>query len=55
VKDEHGDQLADFHNNLNKCKKYFSQLLNVRRIRDVRQTKIRAAGPLLPDPSPLEF
>jgi hypothetical protein len=55
MKDEHGDQLADFHNNLNKWKKYLSQLLNVHRIRDVKQTEIHTVEPLLPDPSPLEF
>jgi hypothetical protein len=47
VKDEHGAQLAEFHNNLNKWKKYLSQLLNVHRKHDVRQTEIHAAEPLL--------
>jgi hypothetical protein len=37
VKDENGDLLADSHNILNKWKNYFSQLLNVHSVSDVRQ------------------
>jgi hypothetical protein len=33
-------------------KNYFSWLLNVQRVSDVRQIEIHAAGPLVPDPSP---
>jgi hypothetical protein len=40
VKDEKGDLLADSHNILNWWKNYFSQLLNVHRISDVRQIEI---------------
>jgi hypothetical protein len=36
---------------LNRYKNYFSQLLNVPRVRDVRQTEIHRAEPLVPDPS----
>jgi hypothetical protein len=55
VKDENGDLLADSHNILNKWKDYFCQLLNVHRVRDVRQIEIqRTAEQLLPDPSPFE-
>ncbi|PNF41580.1 hypothetical protein B7P43_G12088 [Cryptotermes secundus] len=54
VKDENGDLLADSHNILNRQRKYFSQLLNVHRVSDVRQTEIDTAEPLVPDPSPLE-
>jgi hypothetical protein len=36
VKDENGDMLADSKNILN-TKNYFSQLLNVHRVTDVRQ------------------
>jgi hypothetical protein len=52
VKDENGGLLADSHNNLNRWKNYFSQLLNVRRDSDVRQIEIRTAEPLVPDSSP---
>jgi hypothetical protein len=42
VKDENGDLLADFHNILNRWKKrnYFSQLLTVHNVNDVRQTEV---------------
>jgi hypothetical protein len=48
VKDENGDLLADSHNILNRWKKYFSQLLNVRRVSHVRQIEIHTAEPLVP-------
>jgi hypothetical protein len=54
VKNENGDLLADSHNIMNRWNKYFSQLLNIHRVRDVRQTGIQTAEPLVPDPSPLE-
>jgi hypothetical protein len=49
VKDENGDLLADSHNILNRWKNYFSQLLNVQRVSDVRLIKVHTAEPLLPD------
>ena len=33
---------------------YFSQILNVRGVRDVRQAEIHTAEPLVPEPSVLE-
>jgi hypothetical protein len=48
VKDENGDILADFHNILNRWKNYFSQLLTVHNINDVRQIKVHTAEPLVP-------
>ncbi|PNF20380.1 hypothetical protein B7P43_G10237 [Cryptotermes secundus] len=54
VKDENGDLLADSHNILNTWRNYCSQLLNVHRVSDVRQTEIDTAEPLVPDPSPFE-
>jgi hypothetical protein len=36
VKDENGDLLACSHNILNRWKNYFSQLLNVHNVSDVR-------------------
>jgi hypothetical protein len=50
MKDENGDLLADSHNILNRCKKFFCQLLNVHRVSDVRKIEIHTAEPLLPDP-----
>jgi glucan phosphorylase len=44
--DENGDLLADSHNILNKRKNYFSQLLNVHRVSDVRQVEIHTAEPI---------
>jgi hypothetical protein len=54
LKDENGDLLADSHNILTRRKNYFSQLLNVRRVSDVRQIEIHTAEPLVPDSSPFE-
>jgi hypothetical protein len=53
VKDETGDLLADSHI-LNKWKIYFSQLLNIHRVGNVRQIEIHTAELLVPDPSPFE-
>jgi hypothetical protein len=41
VKDDNGDLLADSHNILNRWKNYFSQLLDVHRVSDVRQIEIQ--------------
>jgi hypothetical protein len=54
VKDENGDLLADSHNILNRWKNYFSQLLNVHNVSDVRQIEVHTAEPLGPGPSRLE-
>jgi hypothetical protein len=51
VKDENCDLLEDSHSILNKWKNYFSQLLNVHRVSDVRQVEIHIAELLVPDPS----
>jgi hypothetical protein len=53
VKDENGDMLADL-NILNRWKNYFSQLLNVHNVSDVRQIEIHTAEPIIPEPSPFE-
>jgi hypothetical protein len=42
---------ADSHNILNRWKNYFSQLLSVHRVGDVRQKKIDMAEPVIPEPS----
>jgi hypothetical protein len=54
VKDENGDLLADSHNILNRWKNYFSQLLNVHNVSDVRQIEEHMAIPLGTGPSRLE-
>jgi hypothetical protein len=54
VKDENGDVLADSHNILNRWKNYFSQLLNMHDVSDVRQIEVQMAEPLVPGPSHLE-
>jgi hypothetical protein len=54
VKDENGDLLADSHNILNRWKNYFSQLLNVHNVSDVRQVEVHTAEPLVSGPSRLE-
>jgi hypothetical protein len=46
--------LADSHNILNRWNKYFSQLLNVHNVSDVKQIEVHTAEPLVPDPSRLE-
>jgi hypothetical protein len=54
IKDENGDLLADFHNILNRWKSYFSRLLYVHRVSDVRQIEIHTTEPLVPEPSPFK-
>jgi hypothetical protein len=54
VKNENGDLVADSHNILNRWKNYFSQLLKVHNVSDVRQIEVHTAEPLLPGPSRLE-
>jgi hypothetical protein len=54
VKDENGDLLADLHKILNRWKNYFSELLNVHSISDVRQIEVHTAKPLAPGSSRLE-
>jgi hypothetical protein len=54
VKDENEDLLADSHNILNRWKNYFSQLLKVHNVSDVKQIEVNTAEPLIPGPSRLE-
>jgi len=51
VKDDKGDLVADSHIILAKWRNYFSQILNVHGIKDVRQTEMHTAEPLVPEPS----
>jgi hypothetical protein len=54
VKDENGDLFADSHIVLNRWKNYFSQLLNVHNVSDVRQIEVHTTEPLVPGASLLE-
>jgi hypothetical protein len=54
VEDENGDLFADSNNILNKWNNYFSQLLNLHSVSDVRQIEVHMAEPLVPGPSRLE-
>jgi hypothetical protein len=54
VKNENGDLLASSHNIWNRWKNYFSRLLNVHNISDVRQIEVYTAEPLVPGPNRLE-
>jgi hypothetical protein len=47
VKDENVDLLVDSQNILNKWKKYFSQLLNVRRVTEGARGIIAGSGTVL--------
>jgi hypothetical protein len=46
VKDENGDLLADSNNILIRWKNYFSQLLNVHNVSEVRQIEVHMAEPV---------
>jgi hypothetical protein len=54
VKNENCDLVEDSHNLLNRWKNYFSQLMNVHNVCDVRQIEVHTAEPLVPGPSRLE-
>jgi hypothetical protein len=55
VKNENGDLVTDSHNILGRWRNHFSQLFNVHRVREVRQTEINTKAPLLPEPSALSL
>jgi hypothetical protein len=54
VTDESSDLLADSSNILNTWKKYFSQLLNVHDVSDVRQIEVHTGEPLVRSPNHLD-
>ena len=54
VKDEKGDLVADSHSIMARWRNYFSQILNVHCVSDIRQAEIHTAQPLVPEPSALE-
>ena len=55
VKDEKGDLVANSHSIMARWRNYFSQLLNVHEVKDIRQAEIRTIEPLVPEPSAFEF
>jgi hypothetical protein len=55
VKDEKGDLVADSQSIMARWRNYFSQILNVQGVSDVRQAEIHTAEPLVPKRSALEF
>ena len=55
VKNDKGDLVADSHSILARWWNYFSQMLNVHEVNDVRQTEIRTEEPLVPERSASEF
>ena len=54
VKDEKGYLVADSHRIMARWRNYFSQLLNVHEVNDIRQAEIHTAEPLVPKPSAFE-
>ena len=54
VKNEKGDLVAHSRSILTSWRNYFSQLLNVIGVNDVRQTEIHTAETTLPEPSAFE-
>jgi hypothetical protein len=55
VRDEQGDLVLDSHSILARWRNYFSQVLNVHGVNDVRQAEIHTAELLVPGPSVSEF
>ena len=54
VKNEKGDLFADSHGIMARWRNYFSRILNVHGVSDVRQAEVHTAEPLMPEPSALE-
>ena len=54
VKDEKGDLVTDCRSILVRWRNHFSQVLIVHGVSDVRQTEIRTAEPVVPEPSAFE-
>jgi hypothetical protein len=54
VQDKKGDLIADSHSIMVRWRNYFSHILNVHGVSEVRQAEIHTAEPLVPEPSALE-
>jgi hypothetical protein len=55
AKDEKGEYFADNDSILARWRKYFSQVLNVHEVNDVRQTEIHTLETLVTEPNASEF
>jgi len=55
VKDKKGYLVTNSHNILAEWRKYFSQLLNIYEVNNIRQTKIHTAETLVPEPNAPEI
>jgi hypothetical protein len=55
VNDNKGDLVAGSHSILARRRNYFSQMLNVHGVNEVRQTEVHTAEPQVPEPSASEF
>jgi hypothetical protein len=55
VKDEQGDLVVDSHSILARCRNYFSHVLNIHGVNDVRQAEINTAELLVLEPSVSEI
>jgi hypothetical protein len=53
-KDEKEDLVADSHSIMARWRNYFSQILNVHEVKDVRQAEIHRVEPLVPEPGAFE-
>jgi hypothetical protein len=51
VKDEKAELVADSHSIMARWRNYFSQLLNIHGVSDVRQAEIHTTEPLVPESS----
>ena len=54
VKDEKGGLVVDYYSIVARWRDYFSQLLNVHGVNDIKHTYIHTAEPLVPEPSAFE-
>jgi len=50
-----GDLVADPYSIVGRWRNYFSQLLNVHGVKNVRHTEIHTGEPLVPEPSALDI
>ena len=55
VKDEERYLVADSHSIMARWRNYFSQLLNVHEVKNVRQAEIHTVEPLVPGQVPLKL
>jgi len=55
VKDDKDDFITYSHSTLARWRNYFSHLLNVHGVKDVREMAIHTAEPLVPEPTASEF